>query len=234
MFFDYIWFSSIFFGYFVPIAPLDRVHKPRECPAYGKTCRACSKSNHFASVCRTKEITTVTTNRINSDYDNREFIIGNVEKEECEKVTQWMEKISLYRKNITFKIDTGAEVNIIPLNVLNELGENIELQKTTVTLRGFGGSKTKAIGMCTIECAYNNIQSPIEFIVVDLDTVPILGLTGQFFFSVPRSYNIRSGTRLYRRNSRHIRKFKGDNIDIRNDKEQNKNNDKHTRSGRNY
>lgn len=76
----------------------DRIHKPRECPAYGKICRACLKGNHFASVCRTREITTVTTNRMNCEYDNKEFIIGNVEKDESGKVTQWKELIKNSQK----------------------------------------------------------------------------------------------------------------------------------------
>lgn len=29
-----------------------RVHKPRNCPAYGKTCRVCQSKNHFAACCR--------------------------------------------------------------------------------------------------------------------------------------------------------------------------------------
>ena len=30
----------------------DLVHLPRQCPAYGKTCRKCGKYNHFAVVCK--------------------------------------------------------------------------------------------------------------------------------------------------------------------------------------
>ena len=29
-------------------------HPPRKCPAYGDTCRACGKKNHWENVCRTK------------------------------------------------------------------------------------------------------------------------------------------------------------------------------------
>lgn len=32
----------------------DRVHKARQCPAYGKTCAKCNKPNHFAVCCRMK------------------------------------------------------------------------------------------------------------------------------------------------------------------------------------
>ena len=29
-------------------------HTPRQCPAYGKTCAACSMTGHFKKVCRSK------------------------------------------------------------------------------------------------------------------------------------------------------------------------------------
>ena len=32
-----------------------RNHPPRRCPAYGKTCNACNKLNHFAKFCRSKQ-----------------------------------------------------------------------------------------------------------------------------------------------------------------------------------
>ena len=31
-------------------------HRPKECPAFGQRCAACYKFNHFARVCRNKQI----------------------------------------------------------------------------------------------------------------------------------------------------------------------------------
>ena len=32
-----------------------RCHQPRQCPAYGKTCKGCGGRNHFASECRSRK-----------------------------------------------------------------------------------------------------------------------------------------------------------------------------------
>ena len=34
-------------------------HQQRQCPAYGKICRKCGKKNHFANVCRSRDIQTL-------------------------------------------------------------------------------------------------------------------------------------------------------------------------------
>ena len=39
------------------------VHKPRDCPAYGKSCRKCGKRNHFATVCRSTQPSRPSTSR---------------------------------------------------------------------------------------------------------------------------------------------------------------------------
>ena len=39
------------------------VHKPRSCPAYGKSCRKCGKRNHFATVCRSTQPSRPSTSR---------------------------------------------------------------------------------------------------------------------------------------------------------------------------
>ena len=33
-----------------------RIHKPRECPAYGQECRKFKKKNHWASCCYTRKV----------------------------------------------------------------------------------------------------------------------------------------------------------------------------------
>ena len=39
------------------------VHKPRDLPAYGKSCRKCGKRNHFATVCRSTQRSRPNTSR---------------------------------------------------------------------------------------------------------------------------------------------------------------------------
>ena len=48
------------------------IHPPRQCPAYGKVCRRCHKSNHFAKVCRTK-MSTKTARVYDCGYEEDQY-----------------------------------------------------------------------------------------------------------------------------------------------------------------
>lgn len=160
-------------------------HKRRECPAYGKTCNSCSKPNHFASVCRHKNVDLIQTNDFDdcSDYtDNEELFINTIENVTSTDETDdalrypWVEKLRVEETNIDFKIDSGAQTDVLPLNEFRRLKGKIELRKTTVTLLAFGGQRIKPIGMCSLQCVFNNVALRRKFVVVDLDITPILGL----------------------------------------------------------
>ena len=48
------------------------IFKAEHCPAFGKTCSKCNKRNHFAKVCKSKDIKVV---RSDSENENEEFNI---------------------------------------------------------------------------------------------------------------------------------------------------------------
>ena len=58
-----------------------RTHPPRSCPAYGKVCKICSKTNHFAAVCQSRNKTAhsidanVTSNSVDNDDTSTEYFI---------------------------------------------------------------------------------------------------------------------------------------------------------------
>lgn len=150
-------------------------HKLRECPAYGKQCHSCNKLNHYSKMCKRRNIDTIDTQ--NDSSTSSEYYIGTINSNETsDSITfPWIEQIKMNDKNVASKVDTGAETDVLPLNVLKKLGP-VELQSTSVTLRAFGGQKLKPIGMCTLLLSFNGISLKINFAVVDLDFVPIVGL----------------------------------------------------------
>lgn len=64
-----------------PCSCRGRVHQPRECPAYGLTCRACRKVNHFARVCRWKQF--------NKDQYSRDGTLNTEEARQWWHVSPW-------------------------------------------------------------------------------------------------------------------------------------------------
>ena len=85
----------------------------RQCRAYGKSCNACHKLNHFAKCCRSKppevkKVDNVSTKDISSESDSSdiEFIIGTVNTHVNNE--EWVEKIQLNNHSIKCKNDAVA------------------------------------------------------------------------------------------------------------------------------
>lgn len=169
-------------------------HRAGACPAYGKMCNKCSKPNHFSKACKTKTVSAIefeddneynNNDNFDDNNDNDEFYIGSVEREVNETETDdanfdgtpWIEHVRVSNINVPFKVDTGAEIDVLPLGVCVKLGVQNVLEPTTITLRAFGGNKIKPNGMCSLICKYKNVSLRVRFAVVDLDVAPILGLS---------------------------------------------------------
>ena len=77
---------------------------------------------------------------------------------------------------VSFKLDTGAQVNVIPFHVFHQLGYG-NLESTTRRLFGYGGKPLKVEGKCTLVCSYKGTQGKHHFYVVSRQAPPILGLS---------------------------------------------------------
>lgn len=119
----------------------------------------------------------------NDDVDNDVLYIDNITgtcsikdlskfKKKC-----WMQKIRVEDLFINFKLDTGAEVNVLPQSYLKYL-KNIRLDKFEKSLQAYGGNELEVIGKITLICFFKNEISNQEFLVINSDSVPIFGLPG--------------------------------------------------------
>ncbi|UYV66964.1 K02A2.6-like [Cordylochernes scorpioides] len=81
-------------------------HSKEQCPAKDAICNKCRKKGHFAKVCHTKTIQEVSSSQNNA-------FIGIVGKQENAE-DKWCEVIKVNDQPIKFKIDTGAEVSVMP------------------------------------------------------------------------------------------------------------------------
>lgn len=151
-------------------------HGPRECPAYGKKCKKCGKLNHFAIGCKVKKIKEL-TEQINVESASKEssFCIDQVEIANIN--SRWFEMIQINESNVKVKLDTGADVNVLPLNIYNKVKKsNVKLESTNMILESFGGNKIKPLGITELLCTIKNVTKKQEFVIVKADTTPLLGL----------------------------------------------------------
>ena len=89
-----------------------RIHKPKMCPAYGQECRKCKKKNHWAICCQSKSVN-----------EAKQYVIETITEHDatnidtCEATTI----IKIEESDVRVKLDTGAEVNVMPKRVYDQL-----------------------------------------------------------------------------------------------------------------
>ena len=109
----------------LPCRFCNRTH-PRgaqNCPAWGKSCIACNKRNHFrgSTVCRKQHVNNI-NDKGEFEEDLGSLFIGSVE--DTSKTTSWEIEMPASNGHIRFKIDTGADVTVISQDELAKLNIN--------------------------------------------------------------------------------------------------------------
>ena len=77
-----------------------------------------------------------------------------------------------------FKVDTGAQINVIPITAFDTLAESRmkQLKPTQVRLPGYSGNVVPTTGTCRIECKLRDKPHTLEFfLIADTHATPILG-----------------------------------------------------------
>ena len=148
-------------------------HKRGRCPAFGKTCNVCHKQNHFARVCKatTKEVHTVSNA---STRDEQPFFIGTIgSKQVGDK--DWYVNFQINNCTIPFKIDTGAQCNVMPRSTCDEAGI-ITSGSSRSKLVSYSGHEIKTIGKTDVVILYQDRYHVMEVQVVEGDVMPVVGL----------------------------------------------------------
>lgn len=161
-----------------------KIHRDNEqCPARGKQCGKCGKLNHFAKVCKSgrgKSVHTVSDNCENVSETDELFIDAVTKNGHNCEFEQAFADIKMGKQGTTlkFKLDTGAQVNVIPLSAFDQLEDEcrLQLQPTTRMLTGYGGQALAVKGMCNIYCTYKKSSMMLNFYIVDTRAPPVLGL----------------------------------------------------------
>ncbi|UYV77599.1 hypothetical protein LAZ67_15001677 [Cordylochernes scorpioides] len=91
-----------------------KFHKFEHCPAFNATCRRCSKKGHFMKQCKTKLVSQVTTK------DDNEKFLGNFCIDQFSPDERWNCKVAVNKRIMPFKINTGADVSVMPENCFKQ------------------------------------------------------------------------------------------------------------------
>ncbi|GFY64807.1 reverse transcriptase domain-containing protein [Trichonephila inaurata madagascariensis] len=102
-------------------------HEKKKCLAFGTKCQNCDGRNHWAKMCRTQsKRKNMAARRVNAMEENSEnsdtIYIGELksvnELDAKETNCVWYKKILVNKNAVTFKLDTGSQVSVIPKSEL--------------------------------------------------------------------------------------------------------------------
>ena len=129
-----------------PAKPLcTRCGKPKHdkgvrCPARDAICHKCNRKGHYSNQCFSKTVA-ATTNELNLDTAFLGSVRANPE-------SFWTTTILLNKVEVSFKLDTGAEVTAISEETYRALGQ-VTLQEPSKVLRGPARQTLDVLGQFT-------------------------------------------------------------------------------------
>lgn len=105
---------------------------------------------------------------------------------------KWTKKYYIQNTPISFKIDSGSDVNCIPVKYLSKFKTKFINKCNDYPLYDYSGNKIKTIGTVMLKCTDPdlNTEQEAEFVVVDNTSVPILGLETSVNFKIIKRMDI--------------------------------------------
>lgn len=170
-----------------------------QCPAKDMECFYCQKKGHMIAKCRKRISAGSSTNKTSANYSigrsghknvHEVEQIVDLDESDTESVAidsifigslstqskdSWQTALRIGNKLVNCKIDTGAEVNVMPQRVYNQLREKPELTSTKTVLRTVAG-QVRPLGVIKASIQFKKKTSVAKFFVVDDSTPTLCGL----------------------------------------------------------
>ena len=141
------------------------VHAYRQCPTFGSRCRNCAGYNHYEKNCTNNKRQQKSTHvpniaQVELDDDTKESnevcFIGTIKQQNI--TCSWTEIIELGETKIKFKLDTGAQANVISTADISRHHPPVKVIKTNASLTAFGGARLKPVGCATIRMLNHSLK----------------------------------------------------------------------------
>ncbi|UYV79592.1 hypothetical protein LAZ67_17003185 [Cordylochernes scorpioides] len=129
--------------------------------AMNSYCSKCKKKGHYAKVCISEAI-----NEIKSEI----AFLGSVE----DNSKKWIVPIKVNNRQINFKIDTGADFNVLPLQYYYQSFQRIKLEKSDKILQGPNGIPLETVGMIHVKLQNKGQHLNSKIYIVDKLKQPLL------------------------------------------------------------
>uniref|UniRef100_A0A147BIU1 RNA-directed DNA polymerase n=1 Tax=Ixodes ricinus TaxID=34613 RepID=A0A147BIU1_IXORI len=141
-------------------------HARSECPAKAAICHRCGKRGHFAKVC----LGAKAVQELIAEEEDPSFL-GTVDAKDTDP---WTVTVELQRVPLSFKVDTGADVTVIPETVYLQHFEQVSLTEPTKLLRGPGQDRLRVVGVLRGDIMYKTNKVATDVYVLKNLESPLL------------------------------------------------------------
>ena len=153
-----------------------------QCPAFGKVCRKYRKLNHFAVKCRSQGgplgIRSVKTSQTGTGETGEEIfsLQGSVHGRDNSQFVTLRFDSGCY---VRFQVDTGAQCNVIPLDIYNKATVDASLTKITPSrtqVTAYGGNNLPVVGTVLLKVQQSGLRCRLDCKSIDHSGIrPLLG-----------------------------------------------------------
>ncbi|UYV79263.1 K02A2.6-like [Cordylochernes scorpioides] len=123
-------------------------HDFGKCPAYVKECYKCRKPNHFSNCCKNRSVRCIQES--DEEKDNLLIIDSIMVGQVLRK--PWKELIYIQGHPVDVKLDTGADVNILPEKLIKEWPNMPLLETADCKIYTYTGQQIPVVGKCQLDC----------------------------------------------------------------------------------
>ena len=141
-------------------------HNRQNCPAQDAVCRKCKKKGHYEVVCRSAKV-------IGAVQEEDFLFLGGISS--SEKENPWVTTVKLNQSEIQFKIDTGADVTIIPESTYKTLKIKPDIKESKEILYGPGHNRLQVLGQFKGYLQKGGKTTQEEIFVIPGARQPLLG-----------------------------------------------------------
>lgn len=134
----------------------------------------CGKSSESEASAGRNQKASYQTHHANQSNHVNVNVVSSAETNEF-----WMQQLLVNNSFIDFKIDTGAEINILPWHLYQKVKTlSDDLVPNTTRVLGYGGAPIETFGNVTLKCQLPNTSVPytIKFTVTKTGSTPLLSL----------------------------------------------------------
>ena len=143
-------------------------HEREQCPARNATCRNCNKPGHFEKVCRSEK---AAIRAVDATIDT---LFVDTLNNNLSSSDTWQAELKVNDKLVKFRLDTGADATVLPLDTFNQL-LSAPLSPPDKVLCGPNRAKLDVVGYFTAVLEWRGKQTTQTVYVLRDVHQPLLG-----------------------------------------------------------